>query len=70
MTVRTLRVWSGLGSCILIAGVVSLAVGVALWKPLGTAPELWSMATWALIGVGLIVTIIATATLAAKSGKN
>ena len=65
-----LRRWSGIGAGILIAGVVTLAIGVAIWKPLGTAPELWSMATWALIGVGLIVTVIATATLAAESGKN
>lgn len=69
MTVRTLRVWSGLGSCVLIAGVVSLAVGVALWKPLGTAPEPWAVATEILIAVGLVVTVIATATLAARSRR-
>lgn len=69
MSVHTLRVWSGVGSCILIAGVVTLAVGVALWKPLGTAPELWALATGILIVAGLVVTVIATSTLAAKSRR-
>ena len=64
---RNLRLWSGIGAAILIAGVVLLAVGVALWKPLGTAPELWMMGTWALVGIGLIVTVISTTTLAAKT---
>jgi hypothetical protein len=66
----SLRRWSAVGAGILIAGVVTLAIGVAVWKPLSTAPELWTMASWALIGVGLVVTVIATATLAAKSGRN
>jgi len=64
---RNLRLWSGIGAAILIAGVVLLAVGVALWKPLGTAPELWTMGTWALVGIGLIVTVISTTMLAAKT---
>ena len=64
---RNLRLWSGIGAAILIAGVVLLAVGVALWKPLGTAPELWTMGTGALVGIGLIVTVISTTTLAAKT---
>ena len=64
---RNLRLWSGIGAAILIAGVVLLAVGVALWKPLGTAPELWTMSTWALVGIGLIVTVISTTRLAAKT---
>jgi fructose-specific phosphotransferase system IIC component len=68
-TSRALRVCSAIGAGLLIGGVITLAVGVAVWKPLSTAPELWTMTTWTLIGVGLVVTIIATATLAATARK-
>jgi len=67
MSVHTLRIWSGIGSGILIAGIALLALGIAVWKPLSTAPELWTMAVWAVVGVGLVVTIIATTTLAIRS---
>ncbi|WP_130177916.1 hypothetical protein [Cryobacterium sp. SO1] len=69
MSVRTLRLWSGVGSFVLVAGVVFLAVGVALWKPLATAPGLWALGTGILIGAGLVVTAIATSTLAAKTRR-
>jgi multisubunit Na+/H+ antiporter MnhB subunit len=67
MSIRTLRIWSGVGAGVLVAGVVLLAVGVALWKPLSTAPELWTMGTWGLLGAGIIVTVLATTTLAARA---
>ncbi|WEO76403.1 hypothetical protein BJQ94_13645 [Cryobacterium sp. SO2] len=69
MSVRSLRIWSGIGAGILTAGLILLAFGVAFWKPLSTAPDLWAMTTWALVGVGLIVTVIATATLATRSRR-
>jgi hypothetical protein len=68
--IKALRIWSAIGSGLLIAGVITLAVGVAIWTPLSTAPELWTMTTWALIGVGVVLTIISTATLASTSRQN
>jgi len=69
MFMRSLRLWSGIGAGLLIAGVVVLAVGVALWKPLSSAPEAWAIGTGALIGSGLIVTIVATSVLAARGRR-
>ncbi|PXA68241.1 hypothetical protein [Cryobacterium arcticum] len=70
MSEHALRIWSAVGAGILIVGVVALFAGVAIWQPLSTAPDIWTAATWVLLGVGLVLTILATSTLAARSGQH
>lgn len=70
VAIRTLRIWSGIGAGILVAGVILLGIGVLLWHPLSTAPELWSGSIWVVLPLGLVVTVIATTTLAARSRQH
>jgi hypothetical protein len=65
--VRSLRMWSSIGAALLVVGVFVLTLGAVFWKPLSSAPGVWTTGIWGLVGTGLVVTIIATATLAATS---
>lgn len=70
MSEHAVRIFSAVGAGILIIGVVVLFIGVAIWQPLSTAPDLWTAATWVLLGGGLVLTILATSTLAARSRQH
>ena len=67
MPVRSLRILSAVGAGILLIGVAFVVIAIVAWQPLNTAPVAWIVATAVILAMGLVLTIIATATLAARS---
>ena len=66
---KMLRVWSGIGSTVLIVGLVIIVAGVIIWQPLNIAPALWTTGTGIIFAIGLAVTVIATSMLASRTRR-
>lgn len=66
MSATALRGFSAAGAALLLIGIASLIIGVVTWWPLVAPPEVWVYATGFVIVAGLVVTIMASTTLARR----